>query len=309
MSKPPRTITRCPPSAPGRGYLRWAQVAPGVPAVLVSPGRDGCIRHDHGWGGQGPGSTPAPRGTEGPPMAPMHSGKGWDGGGGELEEKGSSTDGEDTHLLASLAGNARGTREPGITHAVRVRAVTLWGAGGTRQGLGPALPAAHGRALPSQVPLEANLRSPKPQLLPQWGYGAGSCPSGNQPCSTLGDQGTQTSSAPGAGRGCRVARFTHPSLLRSRELGKALEENPGVTQGSPAGGHWGNRGARSPTFCTPRVLSTLCSSLHRPLHRTNPSPSPGTPSRAGRTSRTSIPRACPERAQPCKRLLLCTTAT
>lgn len=183
------------------------------------------------------------------------------------------------------------------------------GSGGTRQGLGPALPAAHGRALPSQVPLEANLRSPKPQLLPQWGYGAGSCPSGNQPCSTLGDQGTQTSSAPGAGRGCRVARFTHPSLLRSRELGKALEENPGVTQGSPAGGHWGNRGARSPTFCTPRVLSTLCSSLHRPLHRTNPSPSPGTPSRAGRTSRTSIPRACPERAQPCKRLLLCTTAT
>lgn len=293
MSKPPRTITRCPPSAPGRGYLRWAQVAPGVPAVLVSPGRDGCIRHDHGWGGQGPGSTPAPRGTEGPPVAPMHSGKGWDGGGGELEEKGSSTDGEDTHLLASLAGNARGTREPGITHAVRVRAVTLWGAGGHVRGWDRLCPLPTAEPCQAKCPSKQTSAPQSPSCSRNGGTVPGPAPVGTNPVAPWGTRGPRPAQPQGQGEGAGW----HGSLTRaSSALGnwakhwKKTQESPrdplqGGTGGTVEHGapHFAPLGCSAPS--APACTGPCTGQTHHPPQ----GPHPGQAGPAG--------PAYPERAQ------------
>lgn len=77
-----------------------------------------------------------------------------------------------------------------------------------------------------------------------------------------------------------TSQVTHPSLLSSWELGKALQENP-----------------ESPGAELGAVLSTLCSQAVQDQHV---SPR-GTPCRL-------CVEACPEPAQPCKHLLLCTTA-
>lgn len=123
-----------------------------------------------------------------------------------------------THLLSSLSWDARSSRQPGITRAVR--AVTLRGVG-THQdpGAGTAhcplptahcpLPTAHLRALPSP---------PRASSAPQSPHNAG----------TVLD--AQQGPSPGSRGWDKDSSATHPSLLRSRELREALEENPGVTQ-------------------------------------------------------------------------------
>lgn len=180
--------------------------------------------------------------------------------------------------------------------------------------------------LPAAEPCQGPPSAPKATSAPQSPScsrkgGTVSCPApaGTIPAAPWGP-GSQTGVAAqpqGQGEGARQ----HGSLTRAASaLGnwakhwKKTQESPRDPLQGCIGGAAGYHGARSPASRTPRVLSTRCSSPHRPLHKTNLPPSPRTPLGQVGAVHGSLPACrvgpvCPERAQPCKRLLLCVTAT
>lgn len=233
-------------------------------------------------------------------------GLGWRGvAGGAGQRQGR----ERTHLLASLARDAWGAWQPGITHAVRVRAVTLWGVG-TRQELGTALPTGEpcqASPSPAKCPqkrpplpkaLDACAKRGRCRVLPQRG------PSLQHP----GDRGAR----PGwqlSPRGQGEGAGRHSSLTRaSSALGnwakhwKRTQESPGDPQQDAPG---------EPRGTEPRILHP--SGAQHPLLHPAPAPAqdkpvalPGDPIPAGGScawqpactpGSTSMPGACPERAR------------
>jgi len=296
LRAPPRahdTMPAQPSSPPPRaGVLTMGPGGPGGPRSPGEPWGEMAVSDTTMAGTAGTWPRSSSEGHRGTSPGPRE-GLGQRGG---CRRSGAwGTDGERTHLLASLPGDARGTRQPGLAHAVRVGAVTLQGAGGRvrrRRWLCP-LPTAE----PHQVPPEANAAPRSLGCSHNGGTEPGPIAAGTTPAAPA-------EPAPGSspGRGCWVPRFTHPSLLRSRELGKALEENPGVTWGSPE---------EPPDPHIPHP-SGVQHPLLQPLHRITLSPSPGTPRGRAGAVHGSLPAppaspACPERAQPRKCLLLRTT--
>lgn len=216
-------------------------MGPGGPGGPRSPGGPwggtGAIRRGHG------GGTAQLRG------APTASGK--DLGGGAARGG--------THLLASLAGDARGTGEPGVARAVRIGAVTLRGAA-RRQHRGWMCPAARGTAPPSPAKHPKGIRCRAP---------SGTCHS--------------------------------PEPPQLSGTGQSTGRKPKVTRGGPP------CAKKSPRGAAPHLAGAQDEAVP-PLIPLGHSILDGTEAKACPERAHGVPMVCPERAQPCARLLLCAAA-